>query len=180
MPSRSISPQERQLAGPVYDLVETEPSETVFDHGLRCFKGIALAPIGAGEPPAQLDRWGERRLVGHPIQADRTDEAGFTGDLNRPLAKAMLVAGAINPTLTIAVLRDRSFTTRCVRDAATRKKKRRRLTNGTIPSKGPRSTARDSTRRPLMTGGKGAVAHSNRLRKRRVEYAGARWCLRTG
>src|SRR5271169_5514941 len=27
--------------------------------------------------------------------------------------------GAINPSLTIAVLRDRSFTTRCVRDAAT-------------------------------------------------------------
>jgi hypothetical protein len=80
------------------DLVETEPSETVFNHRLRCFKGIALAPIGTGEPPAHLDSRGERRLVRNPIQADCTDEVRFTGDLDRPLAKAMLVAMRLHPS----------------------------------------------------------------------------------
>jgi hypothetical protein len=80
--------------------------------------------------------------VGHPIQADRTDEAGFTRDLNRPLAKAMLVAGAINPTLTIAVLRDRSFTTRCVRDAATTEEEKATIYKWYNPIKGSRDPPR--------------------------------------
>jgi hypothetical protein len=36
-----------------------------------------------------------------------------------PIPDPNCTPGAINPTLTINVLRDRSFTTRCVRDAAT-------------------------------------------------------------
>ncbi len=35
-----------------------------------------------------------------------------------------LTPGAINPKLTIEVLRDRSFTTRCVRDASTKEVKK--------------------------------------------------------
>ena len=36
-----------------------------------------------------------------------------------PVPDPNCTPGAINPTLTIEVLRDRSFTTRCIRDAAT-------------------------------------------------------------
>jgi hypothetical protein len=37
-----------------------------------------------------------------------------------PIPDPSCTPGAVNPTLTIQVLRDRSFTTRCVRDAATK------------------------------------------------------------
>jgi hypothetical protein len=41
-----------------------------------------------------------------------------------PVPDPTCTPGAINPTLTIAVLRDRSFSTRCVRDAATKEEEK--------------------------------------------------------
>jgi hypothetical protein len=43
-----------------------------------------------------------------------------------PVPDPNCTPGAVNPTLTIGVLRDRSFTTRCVRDAATKPEEKAR------------------------------------------------------
>ena len=55
------------------------------------------------------------RTVSLPPQQTCTTQinSGF------PVPDPNCTPGAINPTLTIEVLRDRSFTTRCIRDAAT-------------------------------------------------------------
>ena len=41
-----------------------------------------------------------------------------------PVPDPNCTPGAVNPTLTIEVLRDRSFTTRCIRDAATQEEEK--------------------------------------------------------
>jgi hypothetical protein len=47
--------------------------------------------------------------------------ASLSGDTSNtfPVPDPNCTPGAVDPTVTIAVLRDRRFTTRCVRDVAT-------------------------------------------------------------
>jgi hypothetical protein len=57
------------------DPVEANPIEAETERRPRRFGGVAAAPIGARQPPGDLDRWGEMRFVRDPLQPDDPDEA---------------------------------------------------------------------------------------------------------
>ena len=86
MPSRSITARERALAGDGEgdDLGQIEPLEAEPECGAGRFGGQAVAPVGAGEPPADLDGGGEGGREGHGLQADKPDEVRLPRHFDRP------------------------------------------------------------------------------------------------
>src|SRR5215472_4467255 len=72
------------------DLVEAERAETEIEGGPGAFGRIAPTPMRPGQPPADLDARGERRLEIADREADEADEGCDLRKLDGPEAEAMI------------------------------------------------------------------------------------------
>src|SRR5579862_2327124 len=73
------------------DLVQVELRESVFECGLTGLGRVAVPPVLAREPPADLDRRREVRLEARTREADEADEARAAGNLDGPQTPALLL-----------------------------------------------------------------------------------------
>ncbi len=83
MPSFSIT-RPRALVGRNGhrdDPAQPETSEAVLERGVRPLGGVAESPRFEREPPAHLDRRGERRVEGHALETDEADETSPKGEV---------------------------------------------------------------------------------------------------
>jgi hypothetical protein len=70
-----------------HDLGQPKVAEGVGQGGVASLGGVAMAPIGAGETPANFHARGEAGLPAWDREANEADEGGGAGDFHRPEAE---------------------------------------------------------------------------------------------
>ena len=92
MPKRSHHPQRRLVARhrDRDHLAQVQVRESEVQRGLGRLGGVAAAPRGTHQAPADLDGRHERRVVMRHVQADETRKGRFAGQFERPHAPAAL------------------------------------------------------------------------------------------
>ena len=72
------------------DLLQTQSGEAGIERSLGAFGGVTLAPMRAGEAPADLHRRREVRIEPRDREADKADERRDARHLDRPPAEPVL------------------------------------------------------------------------------------------
>ena len=73
------------------DFPQPELTKAIIERGSGGLGGVAMPPIGLGEPPSDLHGRCEVRLIRDRFETDNPDKARFSVEFEDPLYEAVLV-----------------------------------------------------------------------------------------